>query len=52
MTHRVDVAEMWQDDQPRPVGANDSRHVSAGQPGNANNRQQRSLSVPGFPWYY
>ena len=46
------VAEMWQDDQRRPVSVNDCQRISAGQPHGANHRQQQSLSVPRFPWYY
>lgn len=47
-----DVAKMWQDNQPRPAGANDSQRVCAGQTADANNAHQHPLSVPRFPWYY
>lgn len=46
------VAKMWQDDQPGPTGANDRQRGVAGQPHNADDIQQRPLSVPRFPWYY
>lgn len=43
---------MWQDDQPRPTGANAPQRVAAGQHHNANIGHQQPLSVPRFPWYY
>jgi len=52
MPGAFDVAKMWQDDQPRPSTANDSRHVVAGQPDDTVNDHQQPPSVPRFPWYY
>lgn len=43
---------MWQDDQRRPVAANDCKGVCAFQPHNANNNHRQPLSVPRFPGYY
>lgn len=43
------VANMWQDDQPRPTGVSDSQRVFARQPQIANNLQPHLLSVPRFP---
>lgn len=47
-----DVANVWQDDRPWPISANDCRRVVAGQPHYANNAQRHPLSVPRYPWYY
>lgn len=43
---------MWQDDQPRPIAADNFQRFWAGQPPNANNGHHHPLSVPRFPWYY
>lgn len=49
---REHVANVWQDDQPRPVAANVCQRVGAGQPVGAIDDPQQPLSVPRFPWYY
>jgi plasmid stabilization system protein ParE len=46
------VANAWQEDQRRPPATNARQRVCAGQRHNANDHQQRPLSVPRFPWYY
>jgi hypothetical protein len=46
------VAKTWQESHRSPSTTNVAKHVSAGQPCNANDDRQQPLSVPRFPWYY